>query len=184
MEALLNSLLALPGVRIAIFSVLGILALLYVLSVVWVARDSYLRDAPWVLWTVVAVIPLVGVIAYCLLRPSLLQIDRDEQELEIAIKRRELMKYGECAKCGYPVEADYVLCPNCLTRLKNLCPTCGRALDPSWRVCPYCGGTVAASVAAPPAARRTSAVLDAGMPDYDDIDDISYEEMPAGSHAR
>lgn len=31
-----------------------------------------------------------------LLRPPL-QIDRDEQELEIALKQRELMKYGECA---------------------------------------------------------------------------------------
>ena len=85
-----------------------------------------------------ALIPLLGIIAYCLLRPPLLQIDRDEQELEIALKQRELMKYGECANCGYPVEADFVLCPNCHQRLKNLCGTCNHALDPSWTVCPYC----------------------------------------------
>ncbi len=48
------------------------------------------------------------------------------------------MKYGDCANCGYPVEHDYVMCPNCHTRLKNLCPTCHHALDPQWSVCPYC----------------------------------------------
>ena len=58
--------------------------------------------------------------------------------LGIVLKQRELMKFGDCANCGYPVEADYVLCPNCHTRLKNLCPTCHHALDPAWTVCPYC----------------------------------------------
>ena len=90
-----------------------------------------------------ALVPLVGVIAYCLLRPPLLLIDRDEQELEVALKQRQLMHYGECANCGYPVEADYVLCPNCHQRLKNLCSHCGHALEPSWTVCPYCASPVA-----------------------------------------
>ena len=39
MSTLINSLLALPGVRIAIFAILGILALLYILSIIWVARE-------------------------------------------------------------------------------------------------------------------------------------------------
>ena len=103
----------------------------------WVARDAYQRGTSWI-WCLIALIPFLGVVAYCLLRPSLLQIDRDEQELEIALKQRQLMKYGECANCGYPVEDDYILCPNCHSRLKNMCPTCHRALDPSWTVCPYC----------------------------------------------
>ena len=186
MTALINSILAMPGVKITIFVILGVLALLYMLSIIWVARDSYLRDAPWLLWTIIAIIPLVGVIAYCLLRPSLYQIDRDEQELEIAVKKRELMKFGECAHCGYPVEADYVVCPNCLTKLKNLCPTCGRALDPSWKVCPYC--TTSIKGQSEPAAVR--AALDSAIPPmqyeeedefYDSFDDM--DEVPTGSHA-
>lgn len=40
---------------------------------------------------IVALVPILGVIAYCLLRPPLLQIDRDEQELEVALKQRQLM---------------------------------------------------------------------------------------------
>ena len=127
-----------PELQMALSVIVVCLVILYVLSIIWVARDAYMRGTMWYLWAIVALVPLLGVIAYCLLRPPLLQIDRDEQELEVALKQRELMKYGECASCGYPVEADYVMCPNCHQRLKNLCPTCHHALDPAWSVCPYC----------------------------------------------
>lgn len=141
-----------PELQAAFTVVVVLLVILYVLSIVWVVRDAYLRGSYWYVWAVVALVPLLGVVAYCLLRPPLLQIDRDEQELEIALKQRELMKYGECASCGYPVESDYVLCPNCHQRLKNLCGTCKHALDPSWSVCPYCATPVNGS-----SARRSSA---------------------------
>ena len=101
-----------PELQMALSVVVVCLVILYVLSIIWVARDAYMRGTMWYLWAIVALVPLLGVIAYCLLRPPLLQIDRDEQELEVALKQRELMKYGECASCGYPVEADYVMCPN------------------------------------------------------------------------
>ena len=147
-----------PEVQTAFMTTVVFLVILYVLSIVWVARDAYLRGGVWYLWALLALVPLLGVIAYCLLRPPLLQIDRDEQELEVALKQRELMKYGECAHCGYPVEADYVLCPNCHTRLKNLCAGCHRALDPEWSVCPYCAtavGTVSRGRSSRSAQRRT-----------------------------
>ena len=131
-----------PEVQGAFTLFMIFLAAIYVLVVVWVARDAYQRGTLWWAWALVALIPVVGVVAYLLLRPSLLQVDRSEQELEIALKQRELMKYGECANCGYPVEADYVLCPNCHQRLKNLCTNCGHALDPAWSVCPYCAKPV------------------------------------------
>lgn len=131
-----------PEMQTAFTLVMVMLVILYILSVVWVARDAYLRGTYWYVWAIVALVPLVGVVAYLLLRPQMLQLDRDEQELEVALKQRQLMKYGECANCGYPVEADYVLCPNCHQRLKNLCRNCHHALDPSWTVCPYCGLSV------------------------------------------
>ena len=134
MSELLNQLWT-PELQAAFTVVVVLLVILYVLSIVWVVRDAYLRGSYWYVWAIVALVPLLGIIAYCLLRPPLLQIDRDEQELEIALKQRELMKYGECANCGYPVEADFVLCPNCHQRLKNLCAT--------WTVCPYCATPVA-----------------------------------------
>ena len=123
--------------------VVVLLALLYILSIVWVVRDAYLRGTTWYIWGIVALVPLVGLIAYLLLRPPMLRIDRDEQELEIARKKRQLMHYGECATCGYPVDVNYVICPSCHTQLKNLCAHCERALEPAWTICPYCATSVA-----------------------------------------
>ncbi|MCI8367444.1 MAG: zinc ribbon domain-containing protein [Eggerthellaceae bacterium] len=141
--------------------VVVLLIILYILSIVWVVRDAYLRGTLWYIWGIVALVPVLGLIAYCMLRPPLLSVDRDEQELEIALKQRQLMKYGECATCGYPVEADYVLCPNCHTQLKNLCSHCQHALDPAWQICPYCatpvGGVPRSSAAGAAPRRRRSA---------------------------
>lgn len=133
-----------PEVQQAFTAVIVLLVILYILSIIWVVRDAYMRGTLWFVWAAVALVPLLGVIAYCMLRPPMMRIDRDEQELEVALKQRELMKYGECASCGYPVEADYVLCPNCHAQLKNLCGNCGRALEPAWTVCPFCAVPVGA----------------------------------------
>ena len=104
-----------PELQMVLIVLLVMLIALYVLSIVWVIRDANQRGVTWWVWGLVSLIPIVGVIAYCLMRPPLMQIDRDEQELEVALKQRELMKYGECAHCGYPVEEDYVMSnlPSC-----------------------------------------------------------------------
>ena len=148
MSELLSQVLT-PEIQSFLSMLLMFCAIIYVLIVVWVARDAYHRGACWWLWALISLIPILGVIAYVLLRPSLLRVDRDEQELEIALKQRQLMKYGECASCGFPVESDYVICPSCHQRLKNVCTNCGKALDPMWSVCPYC-----ASPAGPKQPRR------------------------------
>ena len=153
MSELMSQLIT-PELMTAFSIFIVLLVVLYILSIVWVVRDAYMRGTHWYVWGVVALVPLLGVIAYCLLRPPLLQIDRDEQELEVVLKQRELMKYGECATCGYPVESDYVVCPNCHSRLKNLCPSCHHALEPSWTVCPYCATPVGQGHGNGNAARR------------------------------
>ena len=134
-----------PEMQMALTVIVVMLAILYVLSIIWVVRDAYLRGTTWYLWGIVALVPFIGVIAYLLLRPPLLQIDRDEQELEILLKQRQLMQYGECATCGYPVDVNYIVCPNCLSQLKNQCTNCGKALEPAWTVCPFCATPAVAS---------------------------------------
>lgn len=122
-----------------IFTILVIgLVVIYALSILWVVRDARMRGADQKVWGIVAIVPLIGLIAYLLMRPSMLLMDKDEQELEVALKQRQLMKYGECANCGYPVREDYIVCPSCQTRLRNVCSNCRRPLDPQWAVCPYC----------------------------------------------
>ncbi len=153
MSALLQQM---PELQIIFNILIFIVVALYVLSIVWVVRDARNRGAAVIAWGIVALIPLVGVLAYNLMRPPLLISDRDEQELDVALKRRELMKYGECGSCGYPVEYDYVMCPNCHQRLKNLCPTCHHALEPEWSVCPYCTAQIEQSRKSRSAAQNKS----------------------------
>ena len=151
-----------PEVKMAVMAVIAVLVILYVLCIVWVVRDAYMRGARWYLWAVVSIVPVLGPIVYSIMRPPLMQMDRNEQELEIALKQRQLMKYGECGSCGYPVEADYVLCPQCHTQLKNLCARCDRALDPAWTVCPYCATPVLPAEERRPARRRVSHAVPEG----------------------
>ena len=145
MSDLLSTLIT-PELRAAGMVIVVFLVLVYILCIIWVIRDSYLRGAKWFIWGIISLIPLLGPIAYCLLRPPLYQIDKDEQELEIAFKQRALNHYGECGNCGYPVENDFLVCPQCRATLKNSCIRCGKPLDPTWSVCPYCTTAVGARV--------------------------------------
>lgn len=137
-----------PQMQMVFTIVVLLIVCLYALSIVWISRDARLRGETPLKWMVIGLVPGAGIIAYLLLRPPMLAMDRDEQELEVALKQRELMRYGECVKCGYPVKDDYVLCPNCQTKLRNLCSVCAKPLEPSWSVCPYCTTPVSGSKSA------------------------------------
>jgi hypothetical protein len=54
-----------PEMQAAFTVVLVLLVILYVLSIVWVVRDAYLRGTAWYIWAVVSLVPVLGVIAYC-----------------------------------------------------------------------------------------------------------------------
>jgi len=137
MEEILNQLIT-PQVRMVLMVVVIFIAVLYLISIVWVIRDSYLRGASPIIWGIISLIPFLGAFAYSMMRPPMLLSDKDEQALDFALKQRELLKYGECAKCSYPVEQEFLMCPRCGTQLKNECRRCGHALNPEWAVCPYC----------------------------------------------
>ena len=44
--------------------------------------------------------------------------------------------------CDFEIEKTFLRCPSCLRRLKEPCNTCGRPLDPRWKICPYCEAEV------------------------------------------
>lgn len=132
-----------PEVRFALVLVLVLLALLYLLSIIWVVRDSYLRGTSPIIWGIIAIIPFLGCMVYAMMRPPLYACDREEQNIGLLLQQRELMDYGECPQCGYPTVRDYVLCPNCHVRLRNQCVVCKHTLEPEWTVCPYCATKVA-----------------------------------------
>ena len=47
-----------PELQAAFTVVVILLVILYVLSIVWVVRDAYLRGSYWHVWAIVALIPL------------------------------------------------------------------------------------------------------------------------------
>lgn len=115
-----------------------IIVALYILTIAWVIKDAPQRGVSPVKWGIISLIPFVGAIIYAALRPPMLISDKEEQEMDYLLRQRELMKYGECGRCGYPVQDDYIMCPNCGSQLKNVCSKCGKPLNPEWSVCPWC----------------------------------------------
>lgn len=138
MSDILASVLVLP-VRIILILTAVILVALWVVSVIWVNRDAKTREAPVGLWTAIAVVPVAGLVAYCLMRPPLNTADSTEQAMNLELMGRQLADYGNCPRCGEPVKDDYIACPKCCVQLRNVCVNCGRPLEPGWQICPYCG---------------------------------------------
>lgn len=127
-----------PGMMLIFFIFFAALIFLYIMSIFWARKDAKARGANEKFAMVISLIPFAGVLAYVLMRPPLLLIDKEEQELDIALKRRQLNKYGTCPNCGELIEADYLVCPKCQIKLRDACPNCSKPLDPKWKACPYC----------------------------------------------
>ena len=79
-----------------------------------------------------------------IVRPPEYLDDVRERELEMQAAEARLheLDYHLCPHCDYEVETDFLRCPNCLRKLKDPCANCGRPLDPTWKICPYCEAEV------------------------------------------
>jgi tetratricopeptide (TPR) repeat protein len=74
-----------------------------------------------------------------------------EEEVKTAMRRMgavTVRTVSECPKCQEIVEKDWVQCPQCGTRLPQLCANCGKSLPPKVDTCPSCGTTVGRNEAA------------------------------------
>ncbi|MCB9127672.1 MAG: zinc ribbon domain-containing protein [Ardenticatenales bacterium] len=129
--------------NIALFISTGFLIALWLSAVVWVFRDirSRSRDVIAILLSVLLalVFPLLGVIIYMLVRPRETLNEQYERALEEEALLQEIEENAVCPACSEPVNDDFLLCPNCATRLRNRCPHCDRLTKLEWNVCPYCG---------------------------------------------
>ena len=132
----------------ATWTVIRTLALLFVFvlwgaTIFWVWKDARRRIADaklvWLSTAIGAIPPFLGPLVYMLFRPPEYLDDVRERELEIkAIERRLDEREEQCTVCGAAIEADYLVCPVCTTKLRQACGNCSRPLEPTWQVCPYC----------------------------------------------
>jgi hypothetical protein len=144
------------GLNLAVKLLLLFLAAIWLALVFWTYADARRRIAdPLLVACATAAslfFPFLGTIVYAIVRPPEFLADVHERELEIAAAEARLHQSEgmHCPHCDFEIEKTFLRCPSCLRRLKEPCTTCGRPLDPRWKICPYCE----AEVGQAPAARQ------------------------------
>jgi hypothetical protein len=131
------------GVNLAVNLLLLFLVVIWLALVYWTYADAQRRIADPMLVgcaTAASLFPFVGTIVYLIVRPPEYLEDVRERELEIAAAEARLNELDvlSCPYCDFAVERSFLRCPSCLRRLKEPCGTCGKPLDPRWKICPYC----------------------------------------------
>ena len=147
-----NSTINLVVELLILFLVVIWLALVY-----WTYADARRRIADPMLIgcaTAASLFPFVGTIVYMIVRPPEYLDDVRERDLEMQAAEARLAELGYhlCPHCDYEVEKEFLRCPNCMRKLKDPCKTCGKPLDPVWKICPFCESEIGA---VPVQTRRT-----------------------------
>ena len=141
----------------------GVSVLILVLIVIWAAlvfwtyADARRRiDDPMLIGcaTAASLFPFVGTIVYAIVRPPEFLDDVRLRELEMTAAEARLanLDYQLCPHCDYEVKGDYLRCPSCMRKLKDSCFSCGKPIDPAWKLCPYCEAETGATTRPPRAA--------------------------------
>jgi RNA polymerase subunit RPABC4/transcription elongation factor Spt4 len=121
----------------------ALLAALWISLVIWAFRDMRARSrdpfAQVLAALAVAVLPVVGIIIYLILRPRETLAEAYERALEEEALLQEIEERPRCPGCSRSIEAKWLLCPHCHTRLKKACPDCNSLLELQWNICPFCG---------------------------------------------
>jgi hypothetical protein len=155
------------GLNLAVNLLLLFLVVLWFALVYWTYADARRRMAdPMLVGCAAAasLFPFVGTIVYLIVRPPEYLEDVRERELEIAAAEARLasLEHESCPYCGFETERSFLRCPSCLRRLKEPCATCGKPLDPRWKLCPYCEAEI--GQAPPPRRERRRATGAAPAP--------------------
>jgi Double zinc ribbon len=135
------------GLNLAATLFLLMLVVLWLALIVYTYLDARRRISdPFLVAcaTVASFFPYIGTAVYVIVRPPEFLEDAHERELEIKAAELKVRQLREqtCPNCEYPVEKNFLRCPNCQRRLKDPCPTCSKPVDPRWGLCPYCETTL------------------------------------------
>lgn len=150
------------------------LAALWLSLVIWTYRDIRRRArdplARILAVLVVAILFLPGIVIYLILRPPRTL----EQEYQHTLEEEALLQAIEdaslCPGCGRRTKDNWLVCPNCHTKLKKTCHNCGKHMELPWNLCPYCGTPT-------PGMRREGLTLDEALQPVPLESEDEFEEM-------
>ena len=136
------------------------LAAFWLSLIIWTYRDirSRARDplARILAVLVVALLFLPGLVVYLILRPPRTLEEDYQHTLEEEALLQSIEDIALCPGCGRRVKDNWMVCPNCHTRLKKPCHHCGKLMDLPWNLCPSCGTPA-------PGMRRDGLTLDEAL---------------------
>jgi len=121
--------------------------LLWLGTAYWAFRDMQARtENPILPYFAAALIifftPLLlvfAVVLYLIIRPRETLAEVYERSLAEESLLAEVEKNELCPVCRDRVDSEWLVCPNCRTRLHRVCPSCNRLADPAWPLCAFCG---------------------------------------------
>jgi len=116
---------------------------------------------------VVAVLFLPGILIYLILRPAHTLEDEYQQTLEEEALLQAIEESPLCPGCGRRIKDNWLICPNCHTKLRKNCYQCGKLMELPWNICPFCGTPA-------PGMRREHLTLDEALrplPDETEVDE-------------
>jgi RNA polymerase subunit RPABC4/transcription elongation factor Spt4 len=131
------------GLRAAAVYVVG----LWLASAYWAFRDlqgrtdnpvaPYLAASLVILFTPVFFV--LAVIVYRIVRPHERIGDVNERALAEEALLNEVESVPHCPGCHRRINAEWLICPSCRTRLNRVCPNCSRLVGLDWSLCAWCG---------------------------------------------
>jgi Double zinc ribbon len=150
--------------------------ILWLAASYWAFRDMQSRSdnplgpylaAAFVIMFTPILFPL-AVFTYRIIRPQERIGDVYERNLAEEAMLAEIEAIPHCPNCDRRVDAAWIICPTCRTRLNRVCPNCTRLVGLEWSLCAWCGreferhDQIAASAAAPIVSLPAREALPAG----------------------
>ena len=136
-----------PSVQFGLRAIGIYLVILWLASAYWAFRDMqqrsdnailpYLAAAGIILFTPIFFIFAVWI--YKIVRPHEKIGEVWERNLAEEALLAEVESIHHCPTCERRIDDEWIICPNCRTRLKRVCPNCSRLVGMDWSLCAWCG---------------------------------------------
>ena len=123
------------------------LVVLWIASAYWAYRDMQQRSDNAILPYLVAAgiilftpfLFFLAVWVYKIIRPHEKIGEVWERNLAEEALLNEVEAVPHCPTCERRVDAEWIICPSCRTRLNRVCPNCSRLVGLDWSLCAWCG---------------------------------------------